>query len=167
MKELDWLTLDEDEEIVWQGQPRMKSVIPAVVVGIPMILAFGIGILIIGGAYYNVKNTDYVVSNEGLYVKTGILSRSVKKISFDKVQNIGFSQGILGNYFNYGNIEISTAGGEGVEMRFRSIEEPRKVQEKVTGLMKKEQSETAEGEDTEKEVLEELLREVKEINEKL
>lgn len=164
----DWLTLESDEEVVWQGNPRIKSIIPAVAVGIPMIPVFGIGVLIIAGAYLSVKNTDYVVTNDSLYVKKGVLSRSVQKIGFGKVQNISFSQGVLGNYFGYGNVEISTAGGQGVEMRFRSIENPKEVQEQINSLMKKEQSSsTEEGEMTQKQVLEEILGQLQEINEKL
>ncbi len=163
----DWLTLGSKEDIVWQGQPRIKSIIPAVVIGIPTAI-FGVGLLIIAGAYLSVKNTEYVVSNKSLYVKKGVLSRSVQKIGFDKVQNISFSQGILGNHFGYGNIEISTAGGSGVEMRFRSIRDPKQVQEKINDLMKdsQESPETSGGR-SEKEVLEEILSEVQEINEKL
>lgn len=163
----DWLTLDSNEKIVWDGQPRIKSIIPAVIIGLPTAV-LGIGIFIILGAYYSVKNTEYVVTDESLYVKKGVLSRSVQKIGFDKVQNISFSQGILGTHFGYGNIEISTAGGSGVEMRFRSIEEPKHVQEKINGLMKEKQSgKTVSGEKSEKEVLEEILSEVKELNEKI
>lgn len=163
----DWLTLSSNENIVWQGQPRIKSIIPAVVIGIPTAV-FGVGLLIIAGAYLSVKNTEYIVSNKGLYVKKGILSRSVQKIGFDKVQNISFSQGILGNHFGYGNIEISTAGGSGVEMRFRSIRDPKQVQEKINDLMKETQSstESVEGR-SQKEVLEDILSEVKELNEKI
>ncbi len=163
----DWLTLGSEESIVWQGQPRIKSIIPAIIFGLPFAVV-GIGFLIMAGAYLNVKNTEYVVSSNALYVKKGILSRSVQKIGFDKVQNISFSQGILGNHFGYGNIEISTAGGSGVEMRFRSIEDPKQVQEKINDLMKNTQqdSDSDEGR-SQKEVLEEILSEVKELNEKI
>lgn len=163
----DWLTLGSEESIVWQGQPRIKSIIPAIIFGLPFAVV-GIGFLIMAGAYLNVKNTEYVVSSNALYVKKGILSRSVQKIGFDKVQNISFSQGILGNHFGYGNIEISTAGGSGVEMRFRSIENPKQVQEKINDLMKDTQqdSDSDEGR-SQKEVLEEILSEVKELNEKI
>jgi uncharacterized membrane protein YdbT with pleckstrin-like domain len=166
-KEFEWLTLDEGEGIVWSGEPRLKSIIPAVIFGIPMIAAAGIGILIILGAYYSVKNTDYVVTDEGLYVKKGILSRSVQKIGFDKVQNISFSQGVFGKQFGYGSIEISTAGGSGVEMRFKSIDSPRQVQDRITSLVKESTEEkTTEGR-TEKELLKEILHELKELNEKV
>ncbi|MFB6158898.1 MAG: PH domain-containing protein [Candidatus Nanohalobium sp.] len=168
MKEdFDWLNLDGSENIVWSGEPRIKSIIPAVIVGVPMIAAFGLGVLIIVGAYLSVKNTDYVVTEESLYVKKGVLSRSVQKIDFDKVQNISFSQGVLGNHFGYGNIEISTAGGSGVEMRFRSIENPREVQDRINGLMKKEQSETMEGEESQKEILKDIRSELQKLNENI
>lgn len=166
-EDFDWLSLDSGEGIIWQGQPRTKSIIPAVIIGLPTAL-LGIGIFIILGAYLSVKNTEYVVTDEGVYVKKGILSRSVQKIGFDKVQNISFSQGILGNHFGYGSIEISTAGGSGVEMRFRSIENPKDVQEKINNLIKDEQetNKSQKGR-SEKEILEEILLEVKDFNKKL
>ena len=163
----DWLSLDDDEDLVWSGQPRLKSILPVVIFGIPFIAAAGLGIVIILGAYYSVKNTDYVVSDEGLYVKKGVLSRSVQKIKFDKVQNISFSQGILGKRFGYGSIEISTAGGSGVEMRFRSIDNPREVQDRITSLVKETSEDGAAQGKTEKEILEEILSELRELNEKV
>lgn len=135
---IDWVNLDDDEEVLWQGQPRIKSILPAVIFGIPFIPVLGLGLLIMAGAYYSVKNTYFVVTDQGLYRKSGVLSRNVQKIGFDKVQNISFSQGIFGSYFDYGNIEISTAGGQGVEMRFNSIQQPREVEKIVNSRLKQE-----------------------------
>ena len=159
---MDWLTLDENEEVLWSREPMMVSIAPAVIIGVPLAI-FGIGILIIAVAYLNIKNTDFVVTDEGLYKKTGVLSRSVQKIGFEKIQNISFSQGIVGNYFGYGNVEISTAGGEGVEMRFSGIDDPKSVQERIGKEMKKqtgrgEDGEQSEGEDTMELVLEEMKK---------
>ncbi|MBY6294102.1 PH domain-containing protein [Nanohaloarchaea archaeon H01] len=166
--QMEWLSLDKGEQLVWQGQPRIKSILPAVLIGIPTAI-LGIGILIIAGAYLSVKNTKYVVSSEGLYVKKGVLSRSVQKIGFEKVQNISFSQGILGNYFGYGNIEISTAGGSGVEMRFRSIRNPKQIQQKINNRIKSTgtREESASSGRGQEELLEEILSELKEMNSKI
>lgn len=131
MNEMDWLSLDGDENILWQGEPRIQSIIPAIVIGVLTLPILGLGLLIILAAWFNIKNTDFVVTDKGLYRKTGVLSRSVQKIGFDKIQNISFSQGIFGNAFDYGNVEISTAGGGGVEMTFRSIGSPREVQDLI------------------------------------
>ena len=156
----DWLSLDEDEKVLWDGEPLMKSIYPALAVGIPFSLV-GIGIPIVVGAYLNIKNTDFVVTTQGLYVKRGVLSRSVQKIGFDKVQNISFSQGLFGTKFGYGNIEVSTAGGSGVEMRFRSIEEPKQVQELINKHIKKDK-EGASDSVSENDILMEILKELRE-----
>jgi uncharacterized membrane protein YdbT with pleckstrin-like domain len=166
---VDWTNLDSDEQVLWEGQPRLKSIIPALIIGVPMIAFAGLGLLVMAGAYLNVKNTSFLVTNEGLYRKTGILSRSVQKIGFDKVQNISFSQGILGNYFGYGNIEVSTAGGSGVEMRFNSIDNPREVENIINNKLKKAQSQTEREESGDKveEELVKIRKVLQEMNDKM
>ena len=143
MKEFDWLSLDDQEEVLWSGRPKLQKII-------------------------GIRITDYVVTSEGLYRKSGIFSRSVQKIGFEKVQNISFSQGILGKQFGYGNIEISTAGGSGIEMRFASIENPKDTQQLINKRIKREKGEESKGSrDSQKKLLEDILGEVKEINKKL
>lgn len=167
-EEFDWLSLEEGEEVIWSGNPRMHSIIPAVLLGIPLIPVLGLGLLIMLGAYLSVENTFFVVTTQGVYHKSGVLSRDVQKIGFDKIQNISYSQGVFGNFFGYGNVDISTAGGSGVEMRFRSIGDPKDVQQKINRRIKHGSGrEDTGGERSERDVLEEILSEVREINEKL
>ena len=125
--DFEWLSLDEGEEIVWSGGPDKRTLVPTFLVGIPLSIVL-VGVFIIVGAYLRVTNTDYVVTNRGLYRKTGVLSRNVQRIDFEKVQNISYNQTALGNYFGYGNVDVSTAGGAGVEMRFQAVPNPREVQ---------------------------------------
>lgn len=160
---IDWANLDESEDILWKGRPRMKSILPALVVGIPLSVV-GIGLLIIIGAYLHIKNTSFLVTNQGLYKKTGVLSRSVQKIGFDKVQNISFSQGIFGSQFDYGSIEVSTAGGQGVEMRFNSINNPREVENIITKNLDRSSESSSErtAQRSNDQVVEEL-QEIKEV----
>jgi len=142
MTDFDWLSLEKDEELLWSGRPKIQKII-------------GIGF------------TDYVVTSEGLYRKNGIFSRSVQKIGFEKVQNISFSQGVLGKKFGYGNIEISTAGGSGIEMRFMSIESPREVQDLINKRIKHEKGESPQKKADQTELLQNILKEIKEINNKI
>ncbi len=165
----DWFTADEDEEVLWSGEPKMNSIIPAVAIGIPLI-PVGIGLIIILAAYLNLKNTDFVISTEGLYKKTGILSRRVQKIGFGKIQDTSFNQGVFGKYFDYGNVDISTAGGERVEMRFNAVENPREIQETVNKRIKTDRNLEKPETDTDQKILEELSRmreQLEQINEKL
>jgi len=140
--EFDWLSLDDGEEVLWSGNPRIQK-------------------------FLGLKITDYVVTSQGLYRKTGIFSRSVQKIGFEKVQNISFSQGILGTQLGYGSIGISTAGGSGVEMRFAAIDDPKTVQELINKRIKSEKGSKTVQEGGNEQVLQEILEEVKEINKKL
>ena len=123
----DWLTLDEDEEVVWADTPHRLSLVPAFVVGVPLSLVL-VGIPIVVGAYLSHRNTNYVVTTTALYRKTGVLSRDVQRIEFDKVQNTSYRQSALGSSLGYGTVDISTAGGSGIEMRFSSVAEPQHVQ---------------------------------------
>lgn len=164
---LDWLTLDEDEEILWSAKPHESSLIPALVIGIPLSFVL-IGLLIIAGAYLHRDNTRYVVTTDALYRKTGIISRDVQRIDFEKVQNTSYSQGLFGSQFGYGTVDISTAGGSGVEMRFQSIPDPRAVQETINRRIKTRRGDE-EGEEMEatEDVLDDILGELRAIRETL
>ncbi|PAU84894.1 hypothetical protein CK500_05090 [Halorubrum salipaludis] len=159
----DWLTLDADEEIIWSGKPHESSLIPALVVGLPLSIVL-IGLFIIAGAYLQRENTQYVVTTDGLYTKTGILSRDVQRIDFGKVQNTSYSQDFFGSRFGYGNVDISTAGGSGIEMQFRSVPDPREIQELINKRVKGSRGEpTTESGETKRDVLDEILVELREI----
>ena len=133
--EFDWLTLDEGEEVLWADTPHQYSLVPALVVGLPLSL-FLVGIPIVVSAYLTYKNTNYVVTSAALYKKTGVLSRSVQRIEFDKVQDTSYSQSFFGGQFGYGTVDISTAGGAGVELSFQSVSDPQELQTLINGRIR-------------------------------
>ena len=152
---LEWLTLEDDEELLWSSRPHKYSLVPAFAVGIPLLVLL-VGIPIIVAAYLNYTNTSYVVTDAGLYKKTGVLSRDVQKIGFDKVQNTSYSRSAVGSYFGYGNVDISTAGSGGAEMRFRSVPDPADVQQLVNRRVTSARPHEEGTDDVLEEVLEEL-----------
>jgi uncharacterized membrane protein YdbT with pleckstrin-like domain len=104
------------------------------------------------------------VTTDALYKKTGVLSRDVQRIDFGKVQNTSYSQGFFGTRFGYGTVDISTAGGSGIEMQFQSVPEPREVQELLNKRVKASRGESTTGAgETKHDVLEEILVELKGI----
>ena len=119
--------------------------------------------LIIGGAYLGRENTDYVVTDKSVYKKTGILSRSVSEVEYEKVQNTSFSVGVIGRYFDYGNVDISTAGGSGVEMTLRGVRSPQDVQKRLSRRVKEIQGTATADEETKGDVLDEILTELRAI----
>lgn len=159
----DWLTLDPDEEVVWSGEPAKESMYGAYLVGVPLILAFGLGLLIVVPAHLKRMHTDYVITTTAIHKKTGVFSRSVTEIELDKVQNTTFSAGLLARKFGYGMVGISTAGGSGVEMRLTGVKNPQSVQKRLSRQVKAVQQEGASDEETKDDVLEEILAELRGI----
>lgn len=159
----DWLTLEDDEEILWAGQPASETMYGAYIVGIPTILLLGLGLLIIASAYLSRENTDYVITTDSVYKKTGIFSRSVAEVEYEKVQNTSFSVGVVGRYFDYGNVEISTAGGSGVEMTLRGVSSPQDVQKRLSRRVKEIQGRGGGDEESKSDVLDDILSELRAI----
>ena len=155
--EFDWITLEPDEEVLWSGQPHIYQLLPAVALSLVLI---GLPFLLAG--YLNRENTDYVVTSSGLYKKTGILSRDVQKIEFGNVQDISFSQGVIGKSVGYGNVNVSTAGGSGVEMQFQAVPDPKEVQEMINREIRRSRQ-SEEEKRGKADVLDEILGELREI----
>ncbi|WP_439025910.1 PH domain-containing protein [Haloarchaeobius sp. DT45] len=143
-----WFTADEGEEVLWTAKPRIQSILPSVVVGLSLVVGAGIvaylmenplvlGVGLVVGAlapvaeYFRVVNTEFLVTNQACYSKTGGLSRTVLSADFESVQNSSYEQSALGSVFGYGTVEIDTAGGGGTELTFWGVDAPASVQRLV------------------------------------
>lgn len=163
LADLDWLSLEDGEELVWASGPDRRTLVPTFIVGIPLSIIL-VGIAIIVGEYLRVTNTHYVVTDQALYKKTGVFSRDVKRIEHGKIQDISYTQSAVGNYFGYGTVEVSTAGGSGVELSFKSVPDPRAVQRRISELVDRDRPGTDDGQPTD-DVLAEILAELRAIRE--
>lgn len=132
----EWLSLDEDEEIQWVGEPVMLSLAGTAITGIVLLVVL-IGFVILLALpfqYLSIKNTDFVVTNKAIYVKKGVLSTNIESVGLDKIQNTEFSQSFWGKQFGFGGIDVSTAGSSGAEISLTNIEDAREVREMITRL---------------------------------
>ncbi|WP_144923250.1 PH domain-containing protein [Halorubrum salsamenti] len=132
----EWLSLDDDEEIQWIGEPAPVSIVGTAVWGVVLTVVL-IGFLILlmlPFSWLSLKNTDYVVTDKSLYVKKGVLGTNIESVALDKIQNTEYSQSFWGKQFGFGSIDISTAGSSGAEVSFRNVDNARSVRETITGL---------------------------------
>ncbi|SFL56086.1 PH domain-containing protein [Halogranum rubrum] len=159
--DFDWLTLDGDEEILWADTPHPYSLVPAFIVGVPLSIVL-VGIPILVSAYLTYQNTNYVVTSAALYKKTGVLSRSVQRIEFDKVQDTSYRQTFFGAQFGYGTVDISTAGGSGVELSFQNVADPQQLQTLINERIRRRDSRSTDGDDKTA-VLDDILGELRAI----
>jgi uncharacterized membrane protein YdbT with pleckstrin-like domain len=137
----DWLRLTDDEELLWQSQPRIFEAALSVGIGL-LVVAGGIvgailetilfaglcpvGALIAVWSVLSNRRAWYVVTTRGLYARTGVLGRQVRSVEHDRVQNSQYRQSVTGTVFGHGSVEIEVAGGP--DITFDGIYDPDEIQ---------------------------------------
>ena len=71
--------------------------------------------------------TDYMVTNQRLYIRRGILSKKVQQTRIDRVQNVNTDQRFRDRLLRVGTVDFDTAGTDDSEFRFVGISDPVKV----------------------------------------
>jgi len=140
----DWRWLRESETAVWEGRPRLTTIAGSVVVGLAVLVAAGwlaatvdprlaavglVGVALPIWAFLRVQRTTYLVTTRAIWVKTGVLGRSVRRITLSKVQNTAYEQSIRGSIFGYGTVTVEVAGGDDID--FRRISDPGSIQQAI------------------------------------
>jgi membrane protein YdbS with pleckstrin-like domain len=133
----EWLSLDDGEEVAWTGEPELASRAGQFATGAIMLPLLGLGLLILVPTYLQVKNTDYVVTNQSLYRKDGVLSTNITSVELDRIQNTEYSQSFTEKLLGYGTVGISTAGSSGTEMQFEGIGDAEEVRDAIRKLSKR------------------------------
>jgi uncharacterized membrane protein YdbT with pleckstrin-like domain len=135
----EWLSLDPGEEVVWIGRPAFETLYGTILSGLLLTVVL-IGFLILLSlpfAYLRIQNTDYVVTTESLYVKSGIFSTNIETVDLDRIQNTEYNRSFWGKQFDYGSISVSTAGSSGAEISFDGIPDAPAVRDRITELQRR------------------------------
>ena len=80
--------------------------------------------------------TRYVVTNERLIVRSGVLARKGKEIPLEVINDVAFSQSILERMVHSGDLLIESAGEQG-QSRFTDVPRPEDVQAQIYQLREK------------------------------
>lgn len=107
---------------VWPGIVVVLGLIIGVAVPLAGLPIVGIGLLYCLYAYLEWTNSEYVVTNRRVILKTGIISRDTFEMRLEKIESISFRQGILERLLSYGNITITGTGDTSQE--FKNISNP-------------------------------------------
>jgi uncharacterized membrane protein YdbT with pleckstrin-like domain len=137
--------LHPDEVIVFEGHPSWRAVLSfyigglagALVIGVIValvasnVLGFGVavvlmGLVIIAGLVKRTA-TDYMITNQRLYIRRGILSKKVQQTRIDRVQNVNTDQRFRDRLLRVGTVDFDTAGTDDSEFRFVGVGNPEEV----------------------------------------
>ena len=90
--------------------------------GMLLVVALVLGVLLLG-RYVWWRNKVYVVTNLRVLKLEGLLSKSHRDASLDKINDLVMNQSILGRMLNYGDVQILTAN-EASGMTFHNLQDP-------------------------------------------
>ena len=149
------MELVDGERILWQGRPSWRAQISYFIVWIPLallpVIIAGILaandqdtglpywqwllislLLVVGVVVYDALrrySTFYVVTDQRLRVRHGILSRHEQSARFERVQNVEVSQSLMDRLLKVGAVEFDTAGSDQSDAGFRyaGIADPQRL----------------------------------------
>jgi uncharacterized membrane protein YdbT with pleckstrin-like domain len=143
------MELHPGEVVVFEGHPSWRAVLSfyiggfagAAVIGVVVALVAGLALGIIAGVgllavvivagLIKRAATDYMVSNQRLYIRHGILAKHVQQTRVDRIQNVNTDQRFRDRLLRVGTVDFDTAGTEDSDFRFVGIADPGEVAEAV------------------------------------
>ncbi len=69
----------------------------------------------------------YTIDGETIESRQGLIARKVKSIRVQDLRNINVNQSLWQRLMGVGDVEFSSAGGSGIEVTFRGVDNPLKV----------------------------------------
>lgn len=169
VSQADWLHLTEGEEVRWSGRPSQYTLLPATVTmvllivigivltawwqpyvteqGLPWLLGYLPLLISTAGIAYGVwvyllwLRLLYVITDEEIYVKLGLISRDVTQVPLTRVQNTSYNQTVLQRLLSYGNIYVYTAGTHTDDLLLRNVPKPERIKGILTAQLSDRHSE--------------------------
>lgn len=69
----------------------------------------------------------YTINGETIESREGLIARKVKSIRVQDLRNINVNQSLWQRLVGVGDVEFSSAGGSGIEVSFRGVNDPLQV----------------------------------------
>src|SRR3954470_5164925 len=143
------MDLHPDEEIVFEGHPSWRAGLSFYIGGLVGCLVVGAIVFFAAGAELGVAAfvvlfaltllvgfikrtaTDYMISNQRLYIRHGILSKHVQQTRVDRIQNVNTDQSLRERLLRVGTVDFDTAGTDDADFKFVGVANPRAIAEAV------------------------------------
>lgn len=130
----EFLNKNEPEKTLWEGHPSHLYYLLAYIMGGILVLAYGLGLLVLLIAIIHRKCKVFTITNKRIKSKTGILSRSINEVFINDIRSVNLQQGFFERLFGLGTVNIGSAGTAGIEISFEEISEVTNVKEKIQRL---------------------------------
>ncbi len=143
------MDLHPSENVLFSGHPSWRSTLALYLKGLLIALVIGaivwfavgetegglvfaalLAIAVVVG-FVKRMATHYVVTNERLHIRRGLLSKRVQETRLDRVQNVNTDQSFLERLLRVGTVDFDTAGTDDSDFTFRGVADPADVVARV------------------------------------
>ncbi|WP_296670074.1 PH domain-containing protein [Sulfuricaulis sp.] len=84
-------------------------------------------VYLIAVVVYRRYSWAYSINGETIESREGLIARKVKSIRIRDLRNINVNQTLFQRIVSVGDVEFSSAGGSGIEVTFRGVDDPLEV----------------------------------------
>ncbi len=100
------------------------------VVSIPVAFVAVVWIGWLALKYFQWSHTYFVVTDQRVMYRTGVITRHGVEIPLERINNLNFHQGIIERIIGAGDLEVQSAGEEGTTL-FENVRHPDGVQQEI------------------------------------
>ena len=129
-------SLIEGERPIWYGRMSWKANWFLILPGL-LLLAVGIGVILLIIAALRVISTEYFITNKRTYIKYGIISRYTFDLKNEWITNYTVYQGFIGRLLGFGDILVSTPGYYTGTVMMKGVSNPMHLKVILEGALQK------------------------------
>jgi uncharacterized membrane protein YdbT with pleckstrin-like domain len=137
--------LHPGEQVIYEGHPSWRSILGFYIKGLLIMLivaviaylldgiglGVGFAVLVLGivllAGFIRRFATVYMITDQRLRIKRGIIARHVQQTEIARVQNVNTNQSVLERLLQVGTVDFDTAGTGDSDFQFEGVEDPEEV----------------------------------------
>ena len=125
-------------EIIYEAHPAMFRARPfSFILCVLLILAFGLGIIILLYWYVLTRATQLTVTDHDITYERGILSKDRTSVALRQVRSVRVTQGFINRISSVGTIKVSSTGDE-PEFTVRDLPDPHEIRDAIRAAQRLE-----------------------------
>jgi uncharacterized membrane protein YdbT with pleckstrin-like domain len=155
------MQLLDGEEIIWSGRPSWRSMLAFYLKWGLLALAPGVVgqvvasvssadsyrwelwlvtvvllLVVLLAGWLKRIDTHYIVTNQRINIRNGILSRSDHSTSYERLQNVKTYQSLIERMLHVGLVDFDTAAGDDFDFKFVGINDPGGLARQIAELQR-------------------------------
>lgn len=123
--------VQDEETTIWEGGPSLAAYAGSIALGLVLLPLFGAGLQVWFGAGIAWKSAAYKLTSQRLFVRRGLVSRTVQELELYRVTDVAFSQGLLARLFGIGTVSVVANDPTTPRLAMPGVASPESVKETI------------------------------------